>query len=77
MAHVEYTPEMARPARSARPLALRILSALGRGFVAMAEAGPRMEEVRRLNALSDADLTARGTTREAEVRRIFADRFYL
>lgn len=45
--------------------------AVGRGLVALAEAGPRMEQVRRLSALSDEELAARGTDRAAEVRRIF------
>jgi uncharacterized protein YjiS (DUF1127 family) len=41
-------------------------------LVLVAEAHPRMEAVNKLNALSDADLEARGTTRSDEVRRIFA-----
>lgn len=45
--------------------------AVGRGLIALAEAGPRMEQVRKLNALSDEELAARGTDRAAEVRRIF------
>lgn len=40
-------------------------------LVAMAEAHPRMAQINRLNALSDAELAARGTTRADEVRRIF------
>ncbi|MGO4909648.1 hypothetical protein ACEN2J_15085 [Pseudorhodobacter sp. W20_MBD10_FR17] len=37
----------------------------------VAEAHPRMQSVNKLNALSDAELEARGTTRSDEVRRIF------
>lgn len=62
----------------ARPFS--ILSLLAKPFVGiwnflilMAETGPRMEAVRRLNAMSDADLAARGTTRHAEVQRIFGN----
>lgn len=51
-------------------------SAFGHGLVRMAEAGPRMEAVRRLNAMSDDDLEARGVTREEMVRRIFGASFY-
>lgn len=51
--------------------------AMGQFLISLAEAGPRMDEVRRLNAMTDADLAARGLTREGEVRRIFADRFHI
>lgn len=37
----------------------------------MAEANSRITAVERLSRMSDADLTARGTTREEEIRRIF------
>jgi hypothetical protein len=37
----------------------------------VAEAHPRMHAVNKLNALSDAELEARGTNRSDEVRRIF------
>ncbi|MCV2863379.1 DUF1127 domain-containing protein [Defluviimonas sp. WL0075] len=46
-------------------------------LVALAEAGPRMEAIRRLNATSDEDLAARGLTRAGEVQRIFRDRYYV
>ncbi|WP_156215160.1 hypothetical protein [Pseudorhodobacter antarcticus] len=46
-------------------------------LIAVAEAHPKMQEVSRLNAQTDAQLAARGTTRENEVRRIFAGQFYL
>ncbi|SMY05887.1 DUF1127 domain-containing protein [Flavimaricola marinus] len=46
--------------------------AIGRGLVFMAENNSRMEAVRRLNELTDAELEAKGTDRVAEVRRIFA-----
>lgn len=44
--------------------------ALGRLLIFLAVAGPRMAAIERLNGESDAALAARGTTREAEVRRI-------
>lgn len=50
--------------------------AVGIFLVLLAESGPRMEQIRRLNALSDADLAARGLTREGEVRRIFGGFIY-
>ncbi len=46
-----------------------------KGLVARAVAGPRLEQVRKLNALSDVYLAARGTTRADEVRRIFGGSF--
>ena len=59
-------------------------SVLARPFIAffnvmmlIAEHGPRMDEVRKLNATSDEDLAARGLTRAGEVQRIFGHRMYL
>ncbi len=51
--------------------------AVGRGLVAMAEAGPRMEQIRKLNAISDEDLAAQGLNRADVVRKIFGNSFYL
>lgn len=42
----------------------------------LGEASPVGRAVDALNAETDADLLARGTTRQLEVRRIFAGRFY-
>ncbi|MGR3497508.1 MAG: hypothetical protein ACU0E9_01215 [Limimaricola soesokkakensis] len=50
---------------------------IGRGLVAIAEAGPRMQQVRRLNDMSDEDLAALGTTRAEMVRKIFGGSIYL
>lgn len=44
--------------------------AIGRFLVLIAEAVPHAREIERLNQLSDAELAARGLTREGEVRRI-------
>lgn len=52
-------------------------AAIGRGLVALAEAGPRMQQVRRLNELSDEDLAALGTNRPKMVRKIFGGSIYL
>lgn len=46
--------------------------ALGAAMVRLAEKSSYMKEVRALQEMSDAELAALGTTREAEVRRIFA-----
>lgn len=51
--------------------------AIGNGLISLAEAGPRMAEVRKLNALTDEQLASRGTSREREIRRIFASSLYL
>lgn len=50
--------------------------AIGRALVAMAEAGPRMAQLRRLSEMTDEELAARGTTRNDEVRRIFGASLY-
>ena len=50
--------------------------AVGTFLVMLAEAGPRMEAINRLNGMTDEELAAKGLTRADEVRRIFGDRFY-
>ncbi|MFV0302912.1 MAG: hypothetical protein ACK5IP_18925 [Paracoccus sp. (in: a-proteobacteria)] len=73
-------PKTAAPASSIAASFARTLwapfRAIGHGLIALAEAGPRMAAVRRLNEMSDEQLAARGTTREAEVRRIFGPSMY-
>lgn len=44
--------------------------AVGQFLVLLAEASPRMRALEKLNRVSDADLAARGLTRDGEVRRI-------
>ena len=52
-------------------LAARIGAALARTM----ERQSRLDEVRRLEALSDAELAAQGIRREAIVPHVFRDRF--
>ncbi len=49
---------------------------LGQGFNAYLESNSRMQEIARLNALSDADLTAMSLKREDIPRHVFRDLFY-
>lgn len=51
--------------------------ALGWFLMQLAEAGPRMEALKRLNETSDETLAAHGTTREAQIRRILGPRAYV
>ena len=44
--------------------------AIGHFMVALAEASPQMRALNRLSTISDAELAARGLTREDEIRRI-------
>ena len=44
--------------------------ALGRFLVLIAEANSKVRELERLNGRSDAQLAARGLTRDGEIRRI-------
>ena len=50
------------------------ISGFGKRFwdaiVRLAENSPRMRALNALNAMSDEDLAARGTTRQAEILRI-------
>lgn len=47
--------------------------ALGNGLVALGEASSRQDEVKRLNALSDAELAKLGIDREGIVLYVFRD----
>ena len=44
--------------------------AIGRFMIALAEASPQMRALNRLSQMSDAELSAKGLTRDGEVRRI-------
>jgi hypothetical protein len=46
-------------------------------LIRAAENHPKMKAVNQLNAQSDEQLAARGTTRIDEVRRIFTSHYYL
>ena len=55
----------------------RILTAIGNGFVSIAESNHRVRRVNRLSAMSDAELAARGLKREDIVRHVFSDVLYI
>ncbi len=55
----------------------RFFNWIWNGLVVIAESSSRAQAVRRLNEMSDAELAARGVTREEIVRKIFADKFYV
>lgn len=63
--------------RSLSGIFLAPFRVIGNLMVAAAETGPIMKEVNKLNALTDADLAAKGLTREGEIRRIFGARYYI
>ena len=71
------TAFFAAPARSLGHILAAPFKAVANGLIALAEAGPRMQEINRLNAQSDAQLAAQGKTRDGEVRRIFGAHFYI
>ena len=56
---------------------LNMFQAVGNFFVMLAETNSRAQAVERLNAMSDAQLAARGLKREDIVRHIFKDMFYI
>lgn len=47
------------------------------GVVYLGENSSRGRALKKLNAISDAELEARGVTRQQVIRRIFADRLYV
>lgn len=72
---------MERTATLSQPLALsskaaEFFKATGRFLVWLSEANPRMAALTRLSETSDEALSARGLTRDGEVRRIMGPRFY-
>lgn len=72
-----YASTSATQNTSLRNLLTAPLRVLWNSLVMMAETGPRMEEIRKLNATSDEDLAAQGLTRAGEVQRIFSPYMYL
>jgi hypothetical protein len=62
-------------------LSLSILAApfaaVGRFLVQLAEVSPKMRALEELNRKSDAELEARGLTRDAEMRRILGAAAYV
>ena len=58
-------------------LAAAPFRALGDLLVRMAEVTPYARALDLLNATSDEDLRARGTTRAAEIRRVLGPRLHL
>ncbi len=52
-------------------------ASLGRALVATAETHSRIEQVKRLDAMSDAELKARGIRRDQIVHHVFRDIYYL
>lgn len=66
--------------RGTRPLADRLdsfFAGLGQGFNAYLERRSRSEEIRRLDAMSDAELAAMGISRDRIAHHVFRDLFYL
>ena len=51
----------------------RVLKALGRAFSLNASLEARQAEIRHLQAMSDAELAARGLTRDRIVHHVFRD----
>lgn len=66
-----------KPVLRLSTLALRPFVWIWNALIAISEAHPKLAEVNKLNTQTDADLAARGTTREDEIRRIFSGQFYL
>ncbi|MFN3822826.1 MAG: hypothetical protein ACK4RN_02495 [Pseudorhodobacter sp.] len=77
MAYASTTNTTTISAPGIRALLARPFIAFWNVMMLIAEHGPRMDEVRKLNALSDEDLAARGLTRVGEIQRIFGHRMYL
>lgn len=73
MAHINAPYTTTAPTSPLAGLGNRILSAL----TAIAEANPRMREMERLSAKSDADLAKMGLKREEIVRHVLRDSLYI
>ncbi|MAQ36838.1 hypothetical protein BMI91_15025 [Thioclava sediminum] len=55
----------------------RMGHAIAQGLVAYMERQSRQEQIRALDAKSDAELADMGLTRDGIVRHVFRDRFYI
>lgn len=66
-----------KPTISFASIVTRPFVAVWNFLIMLAEAHPRMEAINKLNSQTDDQLAERGTSREAEVRRIFSGQFYL
>lgn len=67
-------------ARSAGAFSDRLdsfFTSLGQGFNAYIERRSRSEEIRRLEAMTDAELAAIGISRDRILHHVFRDIFYL
>ncbi|MFO7805113.1 MAG: DUF1127 domain-containing protein [Paracoccaceae bacterium] len=54
-----------------------IFRSIGHWLVDLAERSPMNRAVTKLNATTDEELAARGTTRRAEIERLFKPAFYV
>ncbi|MCV2878650.1 hypothetical protein OE699_07275 [Sedimentimonas flavescens] len=63
----------ARPAGFLRPA----FAALGAALVSYMERNTRLDEIRRLEVLSDSELAARGIARDRIAHHVFRDKFYV
>ena len=61
--------------KAAQGLLATLAAQTGAALARSMERQSRLDEVRRLEALSDAELAARGIRREAIVPHVFRDRF--
>ncbi len=71
------TEHFIAPPRSLGQTLAAPFKAVGHFLIVLAESGPRMKQIERLNATSDEQLAALGKTREGEIRRIFGARLYI
>ncbi|MGH1368138.1 MAG: hypothetical protein ACRBCL_05935 [Maritimibacter sp.] len=62
---------------SAHPVYARVLEALKNFGTAYVDARSRRSEIEALEAMTDAQLAARGLTRDGITRHVFSDTFYL
>lgn len=54
-----------------------LLAGIGTFILRIVENHPHTRQIEKLNAMSDAELAARGVTREDVVRHIFRERYYI
>jgi hypothetical protein len=71
------TPGVIASARSVLRILAVPFAAFGNLLIAIGQASPLAKQIDGLNAISDDQLAAAGTTRNDEIRRIFGARFYL
>lgn len=72
----DFTANQTSTVEFGNPIA-RFFGSIWNGLIYLAEQNSRVKALNKLSETSDAQLAAKGLTREVEMRRIMADMLYI